>query len=149
MLVTENKILGIIQRGPPEGMSNIDISREIYSEHEDETNLVSVKVLVSRKTRKLLEKGELERFGRRFNITRKGQLRISKGSFARTSYDVNSRVLNNISVSLALPPDRSGKIIYEDREIQEALSKLDEALKNEDDFSLIIKKREKNEDTES
>jgi len=94
--------------------------------------------MVSRKTKQLIEQGDIERVGRKYTTTDKGLARLSAQSFARTSYDITSRVFSNIQVSFATPPNRDGKIIFEDREIEEALEKLDKALKHEGDFSLVI-----------
>lgn len=145
VLVSNFKILRIIQQAPNKSISNIDISKEILEENIEDYNLGSVKVMVSRKTKQLIEQGDIKRVGRKFTTTNKGLANLSAQSFARTSYDITSRIFSNIQVSFATLPNRDGKIIYEDREIEEALKKLDKALKNERNFSLIIKMKENQE----
>ena len=122
-------------------LSNIEISRQILDETQEETGLNSIKVMVSRKTSALIDEGALERVGRKFIITEKGLLRNNEDSFARTSYDIRSKAFSNIQVSFALPPTKNETLIYENRKVQEALEKLDEALEHGEEYSLIIKRK--------
>lgn len=142
MLVSNFKVLRLVQRSPQNAVSNIEISREILSENQGETGLNSIKVMVSRKTSELIEEGALERAGRKFIITEKGLARINADSFSRKSYDLQSKAFSNIQVSFVLPPTKHGGLIYENREVKEALEKLDEALEYEGEFSLIIKRKD-------
>jgi len=112
VLVSNFKILRIIQQAPNKSISNIDISKEILGENVEDNNLGSIKVMVSRKTKQLIEQGDIERVGRKYTTTDKGLARLSAQSFARTSYDITSRVFSNIQVSFATPPNRDGKIIF-------------------------------------
>ena len=123
-------------------MSNIEISRQILEENQGETGLNSIKVMVSRKTSELIEEGALERAGRKFIITQKGLSRNYTDSFSRTSYHLRSKSFSNIQVSFAFPPTIHGRLIYENREVHEALEKLDEALEYGGEFSLIIKRND-------
>ena len=118
------------------------ISKKILEENIGEYSLNSVKVMVSRKTSELISRGDLELFGRRYIITEKGLKKVTKRSYARTTYDLKSKLFSNIQVSIVAPPTDSGKIIFEDREVQKAFEKLNKALESEEDFSILIKKRE-------
>ena len=142
MIVSELKVLRIVEKSTPEGIPNIGISKIILEENEGEVDLKSVKVLVSRKTSELLDRGELERVGRRFRITGRGIKRLNSGKFARTSYELGNKAYSNMQVSIAVPPNQGGNIFYEDREIDEALNQLNEALEKKRDFSIIIKSKE-------
>ena len=144
MLVSELKLLQILDKGPPEGMSNKTISNTIVRESDEKENLGSIKVLVSRKMKELVSRNEVEHIGRHFRITGRGQTRLNAGSHARTTYDLKKRVYPNMTVSIAVSPT-SGKIIYEDREVIEALEQLNKA---EEGFSIIIKDNKKRDGSE-
>ncbi len=141
VIVSNYKVLRLIQQSPQNALSNIEISRQILEETQGETGLNSIKVMVSRKTSALIEEGALQRVGRKFIITEKGISRNNADSISRSSYDLRNKTFSNIQVSFALPQTNNGRLIYENREVQKALEKLDEALEPGEEFSLIIKRK--------
>jgi hypothetical protein len=121
-------------------VSNAHISREIIKSNEEAQDFKSMKVLVSRKTKKLIEQGDITQDGRRFIITDKGDMRVSMNSFVMTNFRPTQKTFNNIHVSFANPSGIT-PIIGENREIDKAFRKIDELVGKENTVILIRPKK--------
>jgi hypothetical protein len=140
MLVSEDKVLSIIQNGPATGMSNIEISKKILEENPHQDNLRSVKVMVSRKIGELVIKGYLAQVGRRYNITEKGLPKKSRGTILKTSYSTKSIYLPKLQASISVPSTARGQAIIDDPRIINALEMINNALQADDKITIIVKK---------
>ena len=140
MLVSEDKVLSIIQNGPATGMSNIEISRKILEDNPDHDNLKSVVVMVSRKTRELVKKDYLVHIGRKYNITEKALPRKSSSARLKTNYSTKSIHFPKLQASISVPATARGQAILEDTRIGVALELINDVLQADDRITIIVKK---------
>ncbi|MFC1803537.1 hypothetical protein ACFL0D_06165 [Thermoproteota archaeon] len=144
-LISETDILRVLLRADPDGMSNTVISETLFREKDELTNLHSVKVVVSRKAKRLLEKNQVAKSGRKYRITDLGRGRLDKRSIVRATF-LPSGNFPNITMSFAAP--KVDRLIMERRDFVEALMKIDEAIgEAEGDVSIIINKKKVSRET--
>jgi hypothetical protein len=141
VLVSEREVLKIINNGPAEGSSNIFISKKILKKNLGRSHdLRSIKVMVSRKSKLLVEQGYLRKIGRKYVISEKGVTRLSATHFSSSNPPSNQQVFSNIYVSFASPSNLT-QIIGEKKEVNEALQQLDKAIGDVDVTMLIRQKK--------
>lgn len=144
-LISEKEILEVLLQADPEGMSNAVISEALFREKEELTDLHSVKVVVSRKAKRLLDKNQVEKTGRKFKITELGRGRLNTGNALKGNF-LRSRNYENITMSFAAP--MTDRLIMERKDFDEALRKLDEAVgKTNGEVSIIINKKNVSRET--
>jgi hypothetical protein len=147
-LISESDILRVLLRAGPDGMSNAVISETLLRKNENLRGIHSVKVVVSRKTKRLLEKNQIRKEGRYYYITELGRGRLNTGSALRGNY-LQHKIFKNISASFAFSaPMAQGRLIMEREDFEEILGKLDEAVgKIDGELSVIINKKNVSRET--
>ena len=147
-LISEADILRVLLQAGLDGMSNAVISETLFRKNDDLTGIHSVKVVVSRKAKRLLEKNQIEKSGRRYHITELGRGRLNTGSALKSNYLQNKNFKNMVS-SFAFGTSRAHeRLIMEREDFDEILWKLDEAVgKIDGEFSIIINKKNVSRET--
>jgi hypothetical protein len=138
-LLSELDILRVLLRGDPKGLSNTVISETLFRERDELTNLHSVKVVVSRKVKRLLEKNQVSKTGRQYRITDLGRGRVNTRSALMGNY-LQSRNFPHFTMSFSAP--KVDQLIMEQGDFVEALWKINETLgEAEGNVSIIINKK--------
>jgi hypothetical protein len=144
-LISETDILRVLLRSGPEGMSNTVISETLFREKDELTDIHSVKVVVSRKAKRLHKKNQVLKSGRLYKISELGRGRLNTGRALRGNF-LRSRSFENIIMSFASPI--VDKLIIDREDFVEALLKLDEAVGAVNgDVSIIINKKSVSRET--
>ena len=144
--ISETDILRVLIRADPDGMSNTVISETLFRENDELTNLHSIKVVVSRKVKRLLEKNQVTKSKRRYTITELGRSRLNTRRALITGNFFHNNNFPNITMSFAAP--KVDRIIIERRDLDEAFWKINEALGEiEGDVTIIINKRDVSRET--
>lgn len=144
-LISETDILRVLLGSGSEGMSVTVISETLFRENDELTDLHSVKVVVSRKAKRLLKKNQIVKSGRLYKISELGRGRLNTGRALRGNF-LQSKSFENITMSFAAP--MVDKLIMEREDFDEVFQKLDEAVGAvEGDVSIIINKKSVSRET--
>jgi hypothetical protein len=144
-LISEEDILRVLSQAGQEGISNAVISENLFRSKDSLNDLHSVKVIVSRKIKRLIGKNQVSKSGRKYKITEIGRAKLLTGGALKSNFLFN-RNFENITMSFAAP--KVDRLIMERKDFDEIFQKLDQVLGEVDgDLSIIINKKNVSRET--